>query len=158
MSRRGFLGFSCLFLLSGAMVGLVIFMTAWRASGQQAERAARPEKDSAAAPIQKQADQRPRETGQHVAWAAKCLRQMQAVRVGRTRGELLKVFTTEGGLSTGIARTYVHRECPYFKVDVKFKAVGRAERDAEGRVTLKESPDDAIAAISRPYLDWPVGD
>ena len=158
MCRRSRFGFPCLCLLSGAMAGLVILTTAWRACGQRSERAVPPGKEPAAAPIQKQGDARAREAKQHVDWVAACLREMEAVRVGKTRGELLKVFTTEGGLSTGIARTYVHRECPYFKVDVKFKPVGRPERDAEGRVTLEESPDDTIVGISRPYLNWSVMD
>lgn len=55
-----------------------------------------------------------------------------------TRADLLKVFTTEGGISTGLHRTYVSRDCPFFKVDVDFRAVGRPDRDGEGRVTLIE--------------------
>ena len=43
---------------------------------------------------------------------------------------------TEGGISTGTRRTYVLKGCSYIKVDVEFKAVGRPERDQEGRVTL----------------------
>ena len=58
---------------------------------------------------------------------------------GMTRADLLKVFTTEGGLSTGLNRTYVYRECQYIKVDVDFEPVGRPARDAEGRVTLVEA-------------------
>jgi hypothetical protein len=83
---------------------------------------------------------------------------MQSVKVGRTRADLLKVFTTEGGLSTGLRRTYAYRECPYFKVDVEFEPVGRPARDAEGRVTLEESDADVIKSISRPYLDWSIAD
>jgi len=75
-----------------------------------------------------------------------------------TRGRLLEVFTTEGGLSTGLQRTYVFRECPYIKVNVKFTAVGRPERDTDGRVTLEESNLDVIKEISAPYLAWSVAD
>lgn len=83
---------------------------------------------------------------------------MQSVKPGMTRAELLKVFTTEGGLSTGLQRTYVFRDCPYFKVDVEFDAVGRPARDREGRITLGESDADVIRKISRPYLDWSIVD
>ena len=31
---------------------------------------------------------------------------------GTTRAELLKIFTTEGGISTAKHRTFVHRRCP----------------------------------------------
>lgn len=102
------------------------------------------------------------ETGQtndqHIDWIRNSPSKIQTIQVGMTRGQLLEVFTTEGGLSTGLQRTYVFRECPYIKVDVKFSAVGRPERDAEGRVTLEESNLDIIKEISTPYLQWTVAD
>ena len=72
--------------------------------------------------------------------------------------DLLEVFTTEGGLSTGLQRTFVRQECPYFKVDVQFKAVGRPNRDPEGRITLDEDNRDIIVQISRPYLQFSIYD
>jgi len=83
---------------------------------------------------------------------------MQKIKVGMTRADLLKVFTTEGGLSTGLNRTYVYRECPYIKVDVEFEPVGRPARDTDGRVTLVEANEDVIKNISKPYLAWMVTD
>jgi hypothetical protein len=94
----------------------------------------------------------------HTEWIAESLKEMETITVGMTRGELLRVFTTEGGLSTGLSRTYVYRKCPYIKVDVEFEPVGRPARDAEGRVTLKEANGDVIKKISKPYLDWSVLD
>ena len=85
-------------------------------------------------------------------WVAKVLRQVTKVQPGMKREDLLKVFTTEGGLSTRLQRTYVYSECPYIKVDVRFKASDK-EHDA-----LVENPDDVIEAISRPYLAWSVMD
>jgi hypothetical protein len=70
-----------------------------------------------------------------------------------TRADLLKMFTTEGGLSTGLRRTYVYRECPYIKVDVEFEPVGRPAKDGDGRVTLIEGNDGVIKKISKPYLE-----
>ncbi len=95
---------------------------------------------------------------QHVEWLRNCLLNINTIRVGMTRGQLLEVFTTEGGLSTGLQRTFVFRECPYIKVNVKFTAVGRPGRDADGRVTLEESDLDVIKEISAPYLAWGVAD
>jgi hypothetical protein len=83
---------------------------------------------------------------------------MQKIKVGMTRADLLKVFTTEGGLSSGLNRTYVYRECPYIKVDVEFEPVGRPARDTDGRVTLVEANEDVIKKISKPYLEWSVSD
>lgn len=91
-------------------------------------------------------------------WLGQALKRIQMVKPGSTRSELLKVFITEGGLSTGLRRTYVYRTCPYIKVDVDFRAVGRLERDAEGRVTLKEDGRDVVVKISNPYLQWTTGD
>ena len=88
----------------------------------------------------------------HTAWVAETLKRMQEVKPGMTRNDLLKVFTTEGGLSTGLGRTYVSRDCPYFKVEVEFNAVGRPNYNPDGRVTLAEDGRDIIVKISRPYL------
>jgi hypothetical protein len=83
---------------------------------------------------------------------------MESIKPGMTRKQLLTVFTTEGGLSTPLRRLFVSKECPYFKVDVEFRAVGRPERDDEGRVTMIEGEDDVIRKISTPFLQFSVAD
>jgi hypothetical protein len=83
---------------------------------------------------------------------------MQTIKPGMTRTDLLKVFTTEGGTFTGLQRTFVSRDCPYFKVAVEFEAVGRPSHDADGRVTLVEGSEDKIITISQPYLQFSVVD
>jgi hypothetical protein len=40
------------------------------------------------------------------------MKEMQTVKVGMTRKDLLRVFVIEGGLSTGLRRTYAYRNCP----------------------------------------------
>jgi hypothetical protein len=94
----------------------------------------------------------------HVDWVAEVLKSMQRIKPGITRKALLAVFRTEGGLSTGLHRTFVSRDCPYFKVDVEFQAVGRPDRDEEGRVTLVEANEDTILKVSTPYLQFSVVD
>src|SRR6266508_3672732 len=71
----------------------------------------------------------------HTPWVLDSLKRIQTVKAGMTQADLLAVFTTEGGLSTGLKRKYVYRQCPYFKVDVEFEPVGRPARDRDGRVT-----------------------
>jgi hypothetical protein len=93
-----------------------------------------------------------------VSWVAEVLRRIETIKPGMTREDLLKVFTTEGGLSTGLQRTFVIRDCPYFKIDVQFKAVGRPSRDGNGRVTLEEGSQDLIVQISRPYSQFGISD
>jgi hypothetical protein len=95
---------------------------------------------------------------EHRQWVAQALQKMQTIQPGMTRKDLLGVFTTEGGLSTGLQRTYVSQECPYFKVDVEFEAVGRPNRDEEGRVTLVEDNRDVIVKVSVPYLQFSTMD
>jgi len=94
----------------------------------------------------------------HMAWVAEVLKRMEMIKPGMTRRTLLTVFTTEGGLSTGLQRTFVSRDCPYFKVDVEFQAVGRPDRDERGRVTLVERDEDIILQVSTPYLQFGVMD
>ena len=83
-------------------------------------------------------------------WIAKVLRQIGKIKPGMRRKDLLTVFTTEGGISRGTQRTYVHTECPYINVNVRFK--GGESLD------LNEDPDDIIESISQPYLAWGVTD
>jgi hypothetical protein len=94
----------------------------------------------------------------HVAWVAQALKRMQTIKPSMTRETLLTVFTTEGGVYTGLQRTFVSRDCPYFKVDVGFLAVGRPNRDGNGTVTLIEGSQDIILKISRPYLQFTIAD
>jgi len=93
-----------------------------------------------------------------LAWVADVLKKIQMIEPGMTRDVLLTVFTTEGGLSTGLQRTLVSRDCAYFKVDVEFQAVGRSDRDEIGRVTLVEDSRDIITKISPPYLQFSTKD
>ena len=95
---------------------------------------------------------------EQVKWVGKALERMEHVKPGMKRVELLSVFTTEGGLSTGLQRTYVSRDCRYFKVDVTFRAVGRPGSGGDGRVTLAEDPRDEIVSMSRPYLEFSILD
>lgn len=89
---------------------------------------------------------------EHTAWIASALRSIQTIKVGMKRSDLMKVFTTEGGLefksATTSQRTYVYRKCPYIKVDVKLAIQGPDV----------DLPTDKIIEISRPYLNWSVGD
>jgi hypothetical protein len=80
------------------------------------------------------------------------LTECKKIKPGATRAELLAVFTTEGGLSTATHRTFVHRRCPYVKVDVEFTPSEPKQK------ALDERPTDTIRKISRPYLEWSIMD
>jgi hypothetical protein len=89
----------------------------------------------------------------HVKWVANSLKEMETIKVGMTRADLLRVFAEEGGLSTRRWRQYVYQKCPYFKVKVEFEPVG----EPEGPNSM-ESSKDKIAKISQPFLEWSVLD
>jgi len=91
-------------------------------------------------------------TQERTKWIGKILRQTGKIKPGMRRSDLIKVFTTEGGVSNRFQRTYVHVECPYIKVNVTFKAA----RDESN--TLTEDPGDIIESISQPYLAGSVMD
>src|SRR5438045_1792405 len=71
---------------------------------------------------------------------ANILIECKKITAGTTRAELLKVFTTEGGLSQTEHRTYVHRSCPYIKVDVDFTLSKPKQTE--------ELPTDSVKKIS----------
>lgn len=77
----------------------------------------------------------------HTQWVSNVLLLITTIKPGMTRSDLLRVFTTEGGLSTRTHRTYVLRQCPIIKVDVGFSIAGN-------------EANDKITQISRPYLDY----
>ena len=93
-----------------------------------------------------------RAADEHTEWIAKSLKEIESVKVGMTRLDLLRVFKEEGGLSNRTQRRYVYRDCSYIKVDVEFEPVGEPENK------LSQSPRDKITKISRPFLEWSIVD
>jgi hypothetical protein len=91
-------------------------------------------------------------TQERIYWIAKVLRQIEKIEPGMRRKDLGGIFTTEGGLSNRFQRTYVHVDCPYIKVTVRFKAA------SDGTNALKEDPDDTIESVSQPFLQWSTMD
>ena len=73
----------------------------------------------------------------HIEWVGQALNEMETIKVGMKRKDLLRVFLPDGGLNSG--RTFIYRKCPYFKVDVEFQ-------------------QENIRSISAPYLAKPVLD
>src|SRR5271156_4692652 len=70
------------------------------------------------------------------------IQECSKLKAGTTRAGLMKYFTTEGGLSSPEAQTFVYRSCPYIKVDVVFTLADLKEK--------KESSQDVIQTISKP--------
>jgi hypothetical protein len=83
-------------------------------------------------------------------WIGANLPELESIKAGMTRRDLLNVFMEEGGLSTRAWRRYVYRKCAFVKVDVEFAPVG-GPGNAEG-------PDDRITKISKPFLELTITD
>jgi hypothetical protein len=94
----------------------------------------------------------------HVAWVGDSLKRIQTITPGMTRSQLLTVFTVEGGISTALQRTFVSRDCPYFKVDITFHRAADHPADNGETDWLHELDSDIIATISRPYLQFSIMD
>jgi hypothetical protein len=95
---------------------------------------------------------------QHTDWVAQVLTRMQTIKPGMSRKELAAVFTTEGGLSFRTERTYVSKDCPFFKVRVEFKTQQGSQEDHHSVTWNHESDDDVITKISDPYLQFSIMD
>jgi hypothetical protein len=89
---------------------------------------------------------------EYTQWLVDSLREIQSLKPGMTRADLLKTFEEEGGLSTRTERRYAYRDCPCIKVNVKFEPVGPTPEKST------ESPADKIRDISQPFLEWPIVD
>ena len=83
---------------------------------------------------------------------ADIMKESQQLKPGATRAELMKLFTTEGGISNAKQRTFPHRHCPYIKVDVQFNLTDPKQS------VVEERPTDTITRISQPYLAWSIMD
>ena len=94
----------------------------------------------------------------HEAWLAQVLKKMETIKPGMTRMDLLKVFKTEGRLSTGLRRTFVSRDCPYCKVVVEFKAAAQGQTPTTMGLISPEDNRDIIVKVSKPYLQFSIMD
>jgi hypothetical protein len=93
-----------------------------------------------------------------IAWVAESLKRMLTIKPGMSRDQLLRVFSTEGGISTAFQRTFVSRDCPFFKVDVTFDRATGLNSNTNRSDVLRELDTDVVASISRPYLQFSIMD
>jgi hypothetical protein len=82
----------------------------------------------------------------------KIIKDINTIKPGMTRSDLLKIFTMEGGLSTRTWRRYVYWKCPYIKVDVEFKPI------EDEKEKFQQNPGDIIVKISQPFLEFSIID
>jgi hypothetical protein len=85
------------------------------------------------------------------------LKDVSSIQPGMSRGELLRVFTPEGGLATRDGQQFVYRRCPYIKVVVNFRKPDDADVDW-GNAPEEEWNGDVILSVSKPFLESPIKD
>ena len=88
---------------------------------------------------------------------SKVLEEVSSIQAGMSRADLLRIFTTEGGISTRDEQRYVYRRCPYIKVRVNFRRPADADDDWGGAPEAEWSGD-VIQSISKPFLENPIAD
>jgi hypothetical protein len=88
---------------------------------------------------------------EHAKWIVSVMDSIDTIKPGMMRQDLIKLFTTEGGISTRSHRTYIYRQCAYIKVTIEFQPVDKP-RDAT------EMPTDKIVSISNPFLQGAFAD
>jgi hypothetical protein len=84
----------------------------------------------------------------YLQWLEKSLASIQTIKVGMTRGDLLRLFEMDGGFQSTKVERYVYRQCPLLKVDVAFIPVS----------DTNDHLNDTIKSISKPYLESPFYD
>jgi hypothetical protein len=95
----------------------------------------------------------------HVAWVAESLKRLLTLKPGMSREQLLRVVTTEGGLVfSPLQRTFVSRDCPFFKVDIAFRRAPDFDVDGPRDEWHQEVNSDVVTSISRPYLEFTNAD
>ena len=83
---------------------------------------------------------------------------MRTIKVGMTRIQLMKIFTTQGGVYSAKERQFVSRDCAYFKVNVKFRRAVESQVYEGESAWLNELDDDVITSISEPFLGYMIFD
>jgi hypothetical protein len=96
----------------------------------------------------------PKQSEVHTKWIADTLKEIQTIKPGMTRRDLLRVFGEEGGISSRMWHRYIFHDCPYIKVDVEFFPSPANKDDPKAY----NDPNDIITKISKPYLEWSIMD
>lgn len=73
------------------------------------------------------------------------------IRAGMSRHEVESHFRLDGGAHVRDDARYVYRDCAYIIVDIHFKLAAPVD-------SPKESPDDVVTKVSKPYLAYPTID
>ena len=131
----------------GTIVALCLGVAGWTQTGKlSVQQQPRKPSISPATATSRQEAQR------HWYWVQQSLERMKTIKVGMTREQLMTVFTYPDGAHVVPPEYFEYRECPWFQVEVEFKAVSKPVRDSDGQMRVHNDPKDIIIKISRPYV------
>ncbi|HKR02331.1 MAG TPA: hypothetical protein VJT09_16765 [Pyrinomonadaceae bacterium] len=82
-------------------------------------------------------------------WMESSLVEIETIKVGMTRRELMKVFRAQGGIFTRTQQQFVYRGSSHIHVTVKFEEVGQPGIIAPEQGDIG---DDKIVEISTPFI------
>lgn len=84
-----------------------------------------------------------------VAWVRRCLKDIQSIKPGQTRADVLEKFDQSGGLYRRQLTTYMYKKCPFFKISITFEPADAGD---------KLSPKDRIVKVATPFLEDPLAE
>lgn len=87
-------------------------------------------------------------------WVESCLKNLESIKAGMTRGQVEAKLTMDGGLQSVSPVRFAHPACGYFKVDVEFEFKRNAAD--QGRAIADKA--DKVAKVSKPYIERPFID
>jgi hypothetical protein len=80
----------------------------------------------------------------------KALEDYGHLKVGMTRKEIEHRFEPDGGIQFNGSTRYLYVDCPYIKVEIKFKSSSPRSKPF--------APDDISTEISKLFVEYPVAD
>ena len=90
--------------------------------------------------------------GDNCEFIEKSMKEIETIKVGMKRKDLIKIFHQDGGVSAINQPRFVYEKCSFIKIDVKFEPVDKNKKFAV------DNSEDKIVEISKPYFEHPFYD
>jgi len=90
----------------------------------------------------------------HAKWVEMCLKDLESIKVGMTRGEIEGKLSKDGGLQSVSPFRFAHPACASFKIDVQFDF----KRNPSDQNRAVWGKDDKATKVSKPYIERPFLD
>ena len=90
----------------------------------------------------------------HTQWVESCLKDLESVKPGTTRGQVEGKLSKDGGLQGVSPVRFAHPACGYFKIDVEFEF----KRNTADQNRAISDTADKVTKVSKPYIERPFSD